>query len=302
MQLRRNWTALFNEYRDLITRVVDHVRGWEWNDPVSVLYGKLFSADLVFDTSKPPEQIKAEHRNRFAQKIPPGYKDEGKDDQGIGDFLIWLTILELGSTRKTSLIFVTGEEKADWWHRSEQQQLYPRFELVDEYRRASEGRSFHIIRFSRFLELFGASNEVIAEVREEENLTPPSVPISAHSALRIRALEAERAVSAWLVEQGYKVSPASMRSGYDFVVEGDSVPFAVEVLYVRTGSGMAHRLGLRHRQFLEERDLPVTVIVVAERVPDLEEAERVWSSLDSSYRLSTGLLTEDGRFRPRKPM
>jgi PIN domain-containing protein len=143
---------------------------------VSLLYGKLFYAEVVVDTTKPLGEVQEEHLRRFANKIPPGYKDQAKDDQGIGDFLIWLTILEIGSTRRTSVIFVSGEEKADWWHRSEQQPLYPCFELVDEFRRVSGGCSFHIIKFSQLLGLFGASTEVVAEVQEEERVVASQVP------------------------------------------------------------------------------------------------------------------------------
>jgi DNA-binding CsgD family transcriptional regulator len=164
---------LITEYRQLLTSVIDHVQSWEWNDPVSLLYGKLFRMDVVIDTTKPLEDIRQEHRRRFDNKIPPGYKDKAKDDQGIGDLLLWFTILEIGTVKRTSVIFVSGEEKADWWHCSEQQQLYPRFELVDEFRRVSGGCSFHIIKFSRLLELFGASTEVVAEVREEERIAAP---------------------------------------------------------------------------------------------------------------------------------
>jgi DNA-binding response OmpR family regulator len=66
------------------------------------------------------------------------------------------------------VFFVSGDEKPDWWHRSEGQTLYPRYELVDEFRRHSEGQSFHIIPFSQFLEIYGASQSIVQEVRREE--------------------------------------------------------------------------------------------------------------------------------------
>src|SRR5262249_23484684 len=150
---------------------------WEWNDPVSLLYGTLFPKEVVVDTAKPHNDIREEHARRFANKIPPGYKDQSNEHQGIGDLLIWLTILELGSARQSSVIFVSGEEKADWWHRSEHQYLYPRYELVDEFRRASGGHSFHIVKFSKFLELFGASDQVVAEVRAEEGMAIAHAPL-----------------------------------------------------------------------------------------------------------------------------
>jgi hypothetical protein len=65
---------------------------------------------------------------------------------------------------------VSIDEKPDWWYQSEKQPLYPRYELVDEFRRASNQQSFHIVTLSRFLELYGASQDVVEEVRREEQI------------------------------------------------------------------------------------------------------------------------------------
>ncbi|MDZ8053010.1 MAG: PIN domain-containing protein [Aulosira sp. ZfuCHP01] len=162
---------LLHQYRESLGKVLDHVRNWAWNDPVSILYSKLFTQDVVFDYNLEKPFIQDDLNRRQLHNLPPGYKDAGKQDEGIGDLLIWHTILEIGRTHKKSVIFVSGDEKADWWHRSESQALYPRYELVDEFRRNSEGQSFHIIAFSRLLNLYGASDKVVQEVRKEEVFT-----------------------------------------------------------------------------------------------------------------------------------
>src|SRR5262249_53348287 len=143
-------------------------RNWSWNDPVSSLYRTLFSPTVVIDPPMDRESLEKDLKRRTEASIPPGYKDAGKSDGGAGDLLIWYTILHIGKEQKTDLMFVSGEEKADWWHRGAGRELYPRFELVEEYHRASDGKSFHIASFSRFLELYGAAEQVITEVREEE--------------------------------------------------------------------------------------------------------------------------------------
>jgi hypothetical protein len=99
----------------------------------------------------------AEFRSICDNHIPPGYKDEGKEQNAIGDYLIWLTILDIGKSKQLPVLFVSGDEKSDWYHQSESQALYPRYELVDEYRRASGGHQFHMVNFSGFLDLFGAT-------------------------------------------------------------------------------------------------------------------------------------------------
>jgi hypothetical protein len=157
------------EYKAAIGRVLDRIREWTWDDPVSLVYADLFTKDVVLDPKVDLQKAQEDLRRRQLHKIPPGYKDSSKDDQGIGDLLIWYTILDIGTSKKRSVIFVSGEEKADWWHKSERQNLYPRYELVDEFHRSSDGHSFHIIPFSRLLELYGASESTVQEVREEEH-------------------------------------------------------------------------------------------------------------------------------------
>jgi hypothetical protein len=255
--------------------------------------------EIVVDTTKPLDEVRQEHLRRFINKIPPGYKDEAKGDQGIGDLLLWLTILEIGSARQTSVIFVSGEEKADWWHRSEHQQLYPRFELVDEFRRASGGHSFHIIKFSRLLELFGASTEVVAEVREEERIAARQVPLTRPGEIYFRAFQAEQSVVAWLTESGYRVSAAPRHAIYDYLVEGSEGAFRVEVIYARRGSQVLRRLRERTHRLMHDRgsELPLTVVVVAETLETLGDVEHGWASLNTPWRLCTGLLTPNGQFQ-----
>jgi hypothetical protein len=158
-------------YSKKVTEILEHIKQWNWNDPVSCLYTDLFSQEVILDLEiegSKKEKIKADLKRRDLHKIPPGYKDSSKVDKGIGDLLIWQTILEIGEIHKKSVIFVSGEEKPDWWHRSNDQKLYPRYELVEEFRRGSEGQSFYMINLAELLELYGATEEVVEEVKQEE--------------------------------------------------------------------------------------------------------------------------------------
>ena len=162
------------EYRQTYKRAIDamlsHIQEWRWNDPVTVLYSEIFDEDTIVDPLIDKEALQTDLEHRLLYNIPPAYKDRAKDDSGIGDLLIWHTILDIGKSKKKSIIFVSGDEKADWYLRSEGRALYPRYELVDEFRRHSEGQSFHLVKFSYFLELFGASEQVIKQVQQEESL------------------------------------------------------------------------------------------------------------------------------------
>jgi hypothetical protein len=66
------------------------------------------------------------------------------------------------------LVFVTGEEKADWFNRTDNRASFPRYELVDEYRRHSGGGALSLISLHEFLELMKLPAEVLSEVRSAE--------------------------------------------------------------------------------------------------------------------------------------
>ena len=114
------------------------------------------------------EKLLEELKYRQDHRIPPGYKDANNDYSGIGDLLIWKTILKIGEEESRHLVFVSGDEKTDWRYQSENRPLYPRFELLDEYRIVSKGKSLLIITFAELLEQFGAPAPVVEEVRQEE--------------------------------------------------------------------------------------------------------------------------------------
>ena len=172
LDIEKEYSGFAKEYRDnykaKLDSVLKKIKEWTWNDPVSSVYRELFNETVVIDLQFEKDKITKELERRYLHKIPPGYKDQSKSDEGIGDLLIWLTILDVGKTKNKSVVFVSGEEKSDWYYKSEGQTLYPRFELVTEFRLHSVNNSFHIIRFSEFLELMTSSKELTKGIEEIE--------------------------------------------------------------------------------------------------------------------------------------
>jgi predicted nucleic acid-binding protein len=236
IRLEQQIDSQLNEYRKAVALLLDAISSWYWNDPVSTLYRELFGEGVVHEPTIKADDFLKDLETRQEHKIPPGYKDASKSDRGVGDLLIWRAILELGQTRQKHVVLVSGDEKADWWHRSENQALFPRFELIDEYRRASGGRSFYIISFAELLELFGASAEVVKEVRQEEALVGLEISTSEDMRPTNRAMDAQRAVLRWLTQS---VPPERIIRGlgtdFDFLVVDSSAPEAVayKVRYIK---------------------------------------------------------------------
>lgn len=108
-----------------------------------------------------------EWNTRSVLKRPPGYKDAAKDDGGIGDFLIWKTLLSLASKKK-DLVFVTNEEKPDWFVRSGKEPLYPRPELVAEYKDASGGKSIRLCSLHELLSEMDVDANIVSKVQKVE--------------------------------------------------------------------------------------------------------------------------------------
>ncbi|MDA9523878.1 hypothetical protein XI06_27270 [Bradyrhizobium sp. CCBAU 11434] len=100
-------------------------------------------------------------------RIPPGYKDGKKLQGGPGDLLIWKTILAEGKSRNKDCVFVSAEEKPDWWVRNSGA-FQPRVELIEEYRSTTGGRTVHIVTLSKLLEIFGVPEDAVKNVRKAE--------------------------------------------------------------------------------------------------------------------------------------
>lgn len=169
VQLKDEYNEVRDRYSEAVSKLLECVSGWTWDDPVSTLYSELFNKDVIVDPSFDKREIDQELARRDRYKIPPGYKDSDKPDGGAGDLIIWYTILEMAKDRKQSVIFVSGDQKADWRHTISDDVSYARIELLEEFRRHSDGQTFHILDFSDFLDLYGASDEVVEQARRGED-------------------------------------------------------------------------------------------------------------------------------------
>jgi hypothetical protein len=136
---------------------------------VSQIY-TLFTPDLVIEPAEISEEavIGAWERCRRL-KVPPGYKDKGKDDSGVGDYLIWRSILRIAEQETKPVVFVSGEKKADWCIRSHGEPLNPRPELVAEYHQASGGQAFYLIPLSELVGWFYATSDTVEDLKKAEH-------------------------------------------------------------------------------------------------------------------------------------
>ena len=258
-RLAKEIASLQGTYKKMVAGLLDHIREWMWNDPITVLFSELFASGAVLDEPIDTEEMRRDLLRRQLHHIPPGYKDGAKEDLGIGDLLIWHTILHVGEKYKMSVLFVSGDEKPDWWTRGANQALYPRFELVSEFARYSDGATFRIIKFSDLLELYGATESVVEEVRHEEigiqaNKSRPSdFYTSIFGQLSKPAIIAKHGVTLWLRMEypasEFQINPTG--SPDMWVINDDGSRYAVEIYYRSDPSQLQEIPGLA---FLEQNN------------------------------------------------
>jgi len=77
----------------------------------------LGQAVLDSPIAKVCEQAAQEGPSRIEHRLPPGFRDEDKPENRLGDLIIWLEILRYSKIRCadfTHVLFLTNDEKSDW--------------------------------------------------------------------------------------------------------------------------------------------------------------------------------------------
>ncbi len=170
-------TALRNSKMDLETKKSQY-ESLVSNDTTLKYLSDLFDKKVGVEYSDEKiTELKKTGDVRYEKKIPPGYKDSKKNnDEKYGDLFLWLQLLDKATEEKRPIIFVTEEQKEDWWIVKEGKTLGPRHELKKEFREKT-GFKFHIYKPFSFLEYaYGfldltANDRAIKELKDIEPLT-----------------------------------------------------------------------------------------------------------------------------------
>ncbi|MFC9352923.1 PIN domain-containing protein [Arthrobacter sp. NPDC057013] len=165
---------LLDELREESTKLADR-NGPSAEDEVLEKITALYEGKVGDEPSTDDlEKLYKEGASRFAQQIPPGYKDQPKEgNRKYGDFVFWRQVLDHAKEHELDIILVTEDAKEDWWVSAQGRQIMPRPELIKEFREYSGGRSIHIYNGLSFFNYAAshvqsdASHERIVSAREE---------------------------------------------------------------------------------------------------------------------------------------
>ena len=176
-------------------------------------------------TREQMDAVKKEGDDRYARKVPPGYKDAKKDAgefDKYGDLIIWKDLIAKARQEKRPVIFISDDVKEDWWRLHKGRKIGPRPELVEEFQREA-CEDFHIYEFAHFLRIAAERHpeipkESIAEIErslrvdDEARRRQDGAEEAATLKARLVDLEAERDTL---------ISSLAGVPGYDLGAAGD---------------------------------------------------------------------------------
>ncbi len=126
-------------------------------------------------SSKELTAVYTEGKIRYENKIPPGYSDQKTGvytykglelQRKYGDLIIWIQIINRVKDRQIPfLIFVTDDDKEDWWWIHSGKTIGPRPELIEEIAEKGSVKTFYMYTSSRFLEY--AKKFLGVEIKQE---------------------------------------------------------------------------------------------------------------------------------------
>jgi histone H3/H4 len=195
VRILRTWTRrvrlptaradeLSNVLEEAFTKVIGEVKklasddGREFardtnNDPLLLALAPILAGHVGHPFGKAEyDAAIVEAKRRGKESIPPGYMDIGKEGLGpAGDYLLWAQLLQRALNRKNDVLFVTADDKEDWWRKDKtKSSLGPRPELVEELRSTANVRLFmlapdNLLSWAKDVFDLSISNESVQEVK-----------------------------------------------------------------------------------------------------------------------------------------
>ena len=295
--------AEHKQYAEAVGKVIDKIKTWDRSDPVLDMLREVVSPSAIVDLAQNEiDNLCSEFASRVASGRGPGSEDEGKGRNSIGDFVVWKTLLNTGKQRKMDAVFVSSDQKKDWWSQVNKQPLFPRVDIVDEYRCVTGGRTIHLLTLSELLALDGSTSAVVEEIRIEER--------AERSGRRVHHIEdVVRHAKKWFRERGYRVASSEFdRVGQaarwgDFVVSDGQREVIVELKILsgdRTWAALRHAAEHALRassQGLLPAFRLCLMIVVVDRKQFFNVMEALPKYLPDQMAYVVALAGDDGRFR-----
>lgn len=134
--------------------VSDFVNNDEILNKVTLLFNGKIGDDFNEQQLK---DIYKEGETRYKEKCPPGYKDNTPEKRAkclrnvFGDLIVWKQVIAQAKEQNKDVVFISDDQKEDWWVDWKGNRIYPRPELIREFRKESEGHRIIFYTQTQFL-------------------------------------------------------------------------------------------------------------------------------------------------------
>lgn len=129
-----------DEVNKVLSKYEQNVTDFTFDDDILVKITELLEGKVGDDLSEQDLlNIYKEGKKRYELKFPPGYKDNTKDKQAqgerhvYGDLINWQMIINKAKNDGINIVFVSGDQKEDWWDVWNGEKIRPRTELIKEF-------------------------------------------------------------------------------------------------------------------------------------------------------------------------
>jgi hypothetical protein len=267
-------------------------------------------------------------QERIDNQQPPGFSDHKKDPpERYGDVLIWFELLKYAEATAKPIVFITDDEKEDWWQIVEGKKLGPRPELRAEMR-SRAGVDFYIYRPAYILEsaekeldvpVASSSIDDAKSIAEELHETGDNRPSSISVPARVTTTRyynflahvsghyAEDAVRRWLTATLQEAEIRQVDEGlFDFIVSQreDTLGVIVKTLRVpqspRTRTQIIEIYLRAYGEISDGKVDDLRLFLVCSTEDSVQELVRSFSRINGMkprYWTSIGVLQEDGTYR-----
>ena len=136
-EAQKSINEVFEKYNQ---KIVDFTFKDSIMDKLSSLFDNKVGDDYKKDDLEKKYKI---GQDRYNNKIPPGYKDNTNQKKAkgsryvFGDLINWMQIIDKAKEDKKNIIFVSGDQKDDWWEVWQGKKIRPRVELIKEFKTES---------------------------------------------------------------------------------------------------------------------------------------------------------------------
>jgi predicted nucleic acid-binding protein len=195
-----------------------------------------------FDQSEYQRAL-TEARRRGKERIPPGYMDMGKEGAGpAGDYLVWAQLLIEAKRRQKAVLFVTSDNKEDWWRKDKNDEsVGPRPELAEELRSITGQGLFmlppdSLLNRAREVLRVQVSEESVQDVKQTSRTVfeTTNEKASDQASTFRDYIVYEQEIRLLILQMGYNVTSTSRNGVFDLLVQdNEGHAIYVELKYAK---------------------------------------------------------------------